>query len=139
MEEAEVLCDRIAVMDSGRIIACDTPSGLIRMLDLDAVVSGTLAPEEGREAISLTKAELAALPAVEHATLDPGEQHRVTLRSRDVQATIVGFLELAASHRLRINDLASTRASLEDVFLQLTGREFASKDDASDADPQQRS
>lgn len=142
MEEAEVLCDRIAVMDSGRIIACDTPSGLIRMLDLDAVVSGTLAPEEGREAISLTEAELAALPAVVHATLDPGEQHRVTLRSRDVQATIVGFLELAASHRLRINDLASTRASLEDVFLQLTGREFASEDDASDADdadPEQRS
>jgi ABC-2 type transport system ATP-binding protein len=134
MEEAEVLCDRIAVMDAGRIIACDTPAGLIRMLDLDAVVSGTLAPDEGREAMSLTEAELAALPAVVNARLESGEQHRVTLRSRDVQATIVGFLELAASHRLRIADLASTRASLEDVFLQLTGREFASEDDVAEDD-----
>ncbi len=142
MEEAEVLCDRIAIMDAGRIIACDTPTGLIRMLDVDAVVSGALAPEEGREALSLTEAELAALPAVEHATLESNDQHRVTLRSRDVQATIVGFLELAASHRLRINDLASTRASLEDVFLQLTGREYASEDDvdeSEDTDPEERS
>lgn len=134
MEEAEYLCDRIAVMDAGRIIACDTPAGLIRMLNLDAIVSGTLEPESVDAPLAVTQGDFESLPGVQRATLESDDQHHVTLQSQNVQETIVGFLELARAHRLRINDLASTRASLEDVFLQLTGREYASDDDRPDDD-----
>lgn len=130
MEEAEYLCDRIAVMDAGRIIACDTPAGLIRMLNLDAVVTGTLESSAIGETLPVTQHDFDILAGVQRATLELGEQHRVSLHSRNVQDTIIGLLELARTHGFRVDDLTSTRASLEDVFLQLTGREYATEEAA---------
>lgn len=123
MEEAEVLCDRIAVMDGGHVIACDTPAGLIRALDLEAVVSATLPP--GADRAGLDEATLAAIPGVSAAAvLDTEAPPRITLQTRDTQATIVGLLELAGQRRITLGELNSTRATLEDVFLHLTGRSY---------------
>ncbi len=137
MEEAEVLCDRIAIMDSGQVIACDTPAGLIRGLDLEATVSATVAgdwPEPGGEmprpsgAATLRDA-LGTLPGVTSADIagqDGGS--RLTLRTNDAQATIVGLLQLTSAQGITLNDLNSTRATLEDVFLARTGRNYEDED-----------
>jgi ABC-2 type transport system ATP-binding protein len=137
MEEAEVLCDRIAIMDAGRIIACDTPEGLIRSLPLDATVSATIA-RNGAEVdtgSTPTAAEIEAVPGVTRATVDAEAQPPViTAQTRDVQATLVGLLELAAARGITLGELTSTRASLEDVFLTLTGRSYEQDDEEKQED-----
>jgi len=126
MEEAEVLCDRIAIMDSGRIIACDTPERLIRDLPQDAVVSATIV---GDGAV-LTESDVRAIPGVTHAAIDTAETPpRIKAQTSDVQATLVGLLELANERRITLGELASTRPTLEDVFLTLTGRTYEQDDD----------
>jgi ABC-2 type transport system ATP-binding protein len=115
MEEAEVLCDRVAIMDRGRLIACDTPDGLIRRLGMAATVraemsGGTLPPEA-----------LATLPGV---TGDASEDGHLELQTMNVQQTLVALLELATRQGVTLTDLSSTRATLEDVFLSLTGRHY---------------
>ncbi len=131
MEEAEVLCDRIAIMDAGRIIACDTPEGLIRSLPVDATVSATIA--RGDAAATPTVAEIEAVPGVTTATVDTEAQPpAITAQTEDVQATLVGLLELASARGIVLEELTSTRASLEDVFLTLTGRSYEQDDDEGD-------
>jgi ABC-2 type transport system ATP-binding protein len=136
MEEAEVLCDRIAIMDAGRIIACDTPEGLIRSLPQDATVSATIARNG---AGALTAAEIEAVPGVTTAAVELDAQPpAITAQTRDVQATLVGLLELAARRHITLGELTSTRASLEDVFLTLTGRSYAEDDEpAGDAEDEE--
>ncbi|MFL5762289.1 MAG: ABC transporter ATP-binding protein [Thermomicrobiales bacterium] len=115
MEEAEVLCDRVAIMDRGRLIACDTPERLIRNLGLAAkvrahVTEGTFAADE-----------LLALPSV---TGNFSDEENVELQSTNVQQTLVALLDLATRRKVTFSDLSSTQASLEDVFLSLTGRQY---------------
>ena len=130
MDEAEQLCDRIAIMDGGNVIACDTPAALIRSLPQDAVVKAT-----SSQPLEWTTGQLAALPGATSAditTADVGSH--LAIGTADVQATIVALLNLADAHAVRLDNLASTSASLEDVFLALTGRTYANTDDADVAE-----
>jgi ABC-2 type transport system ATP-binding protein len=128
MEEAEVLCDRIALFDRGQVIACDTTQGLIRSLNMAATVRATVRGGE------LKSDELAALPQVTNADVQPVDGgFDITLTTKNVQQTLIGFLALADQHRLELGDLRSTQASLEDVFLNLTGRTYANQDEAPPA------
>lgn len=126
MDEAEQLCDRIAIMDGGNVIACDTPAALIRSLPQDAVVKAT-----SSQPLDWTSSQLGALPGatsadIEHTALGS----RIAIGTADVQSTIVALLNLAEQHRVRLDDLASTSASLEDVFLALTGRTYTDPEEA---------
>ncbi|HEY7029672.1 MAG TPA: ABC transporter ATP-binding protein [Thermomicrobiales bacterium] len=120
MEEAEVLCDRVAVMDRGQVIACDTPDALIRQLGAAATVRAHVAAGE------LTPEDLAALTAVTASTSHNGQ---IELSTADVQSTLVDLLALATRKGVLLTDLHSTQASLEDVFLSLTGRTYENEGD----------
>jgi hypothetical protein len=75
---------------------------------------------------ALDRAELERLPAVTQAEIAlTGAQPELTLASTDVQATLIGLLDLATRQGVRLTDLRSTQANLEDVFLSLTGRSYA--------------
>ncbi|MGN6031743.1 MAG: ABC transporter ATP-binding protein [Thermomicrobiales bacterium] len=125
MEEAEVLCDRIAIMDGGHVIACDTPAGLIRALGQEATVSASLVPASAVP----DRDRFAAIAGVTAATLaEEGGETRVRLQTADAQATLVGLLDLAKERGLTLGDLSSTRATLEDVFIQRTGRTYVSEE-----------
>jgi ABC-2 type transport system ATP-binding protein len=113
LEEAEQLCERVAIMDGGRIIALDTPQALIASLNADARLTFT-----ARDAEAL---DLSALPAVTEVSRADG---RVVLYSSDAQQSVLGLLQDARRRAVAIENLAITGPSLEDVFLQLTGREF---------------
>jgi ABC-2 type transport system ATP-binding protein len=112
MEEAEVLCDRLAIMDHGRILEAGTVDELVsrrfheRAVRFDAI--------DG-----LTNEELAAFPGV---TSVKNEGSAVLLYTRDVPATIGAVL--TGTERIGVDpaNLAVRRATLEDVFLDLTGR-----------------
>ena len=112
MEEAQALCGRVAVMDGGKIIALDSPQELI------ATHFETTAVEfEDRNSAALDM--LQALVGVVQAKRDGG---LVTLYSRDTPRTMEGLLAAARADQLHFDDLRVRSATLEDVFLKLTGR-----------------
>jgi ABC-2 type transport system ATP-binding protein len=113
LEEAEVLCDRVAIMDEGRVIALDTPAGLVASLDAGARLVFT-APALGDD-------EVAALPAVTRTARANGAH---VVQSADAQATALALLRAADRRGIAIADLTVRGPTLEDVFLALTGREF---------------
>jgi ABC-2 type transport system ATP-binding protein len=132
MEEAEILCDRVAVMDRGRIIALDTPVGLIESIDVEATISARM--RNG----ALTITQLREIPGSKDAGIN-GDQLEV--RSDNPQLTLIGLLEAARSHGVELTELRSNQASLEDVFLTLTGRSFepeAETTDTEDTEPKRR-
>jgi ABC-2 type transport system ATP-binding protein len=119
MEEAEQLCDRIAIMDRGRVVACDTPRALILGLGADATVRATVAGG------SLSPDELNRLEAVVGAELrerDSGQT--LELRTTDAQLTLIALLALAAREQVTLSGLSTSQASLEDVFLARTGHQY---------------
>jgi ABC-2 type transport system ATP-binding protein len=112
LEEAEVLCDRIAIMDHGKILELGTVNELVdrrfheRAVRFDAI--------DG-----LDDARLAAFPGVTSTAREDGES---VLYTRDVPATIGAVLAATDELGAEPNNLAVRRATLEDVFLALTGR-----------------
>ncbi len=111
MEEAEELCDRVAIMDHGRILEMGTVEELVsRRFHERAVRFDTIA--------GLEHQQLETLAGVRSAALE--EEHTV-LYSSDVPATLAGLFELAGGIGAEANDLSIHPATLEDVFLALTG------------------
>jgi ABC-2 type transport system ATP-binding protein len=108
MEEAQRLCDRIAVIDRGRVAALDTPAGLIRRSAGATVISFTpSAPLDDRD--------LAALPALASVDRKDG---RITLAGTD--ETVNAVITLLARHRVTAHQLRVVDATLDDAFLDLT-------------------
>ncbi len=118
MEEAEVLCDRIAIMDGGQLVAIDTPAALI------AEYGGGLTIRCGFAQLVLT-ADLATLPGVIAVSSDDtaaGPNGRYLFQISDLELAMVGLLHFAERQRATIVDLQVRQPSLEAVFLNLTGR-----------------
>ncbi len=112
MEEAEILCDRLAIMDHGRILEQGTVTELVDSRFKErAVRFGRI---EG-----LDDARMAAFPGVSEVRREEGE---VLLYTRDVPATIGAVLAAAEAVGVEPSNLAVRRATLEDLFLELTGR-----------------
>jgi ABC-2 type transport system ATP-binding protein len=112
MEEAEVLCDRLAIMDHGRILALGTVNELVNKRFKDRSVRFD-------EIAALTDDQLTALPGVESIKHDDGE---TVLYTQDVPATIGGVLALTEALGVEPGNLGIRRPTLEDLFLDLTGR-----------------
>ncbi|SED64753.1 ABC-2 type transport system ATP-binding protein [Streptomyces misionensis] len=108
MEEAQRLCDRIAVLDKGRVAALDTPAGLIRRSAGATVISFT-------PSAPLDDHDLAALPAVASIARKDG---RITLSGTD--ETVNAVVTLLVRHRVTAHELRVTDATLDDAFLDLT-------------------
>ncbi len=112
MEEAEELCDRVAVMDLGRILEMGTVGELVARHFSQRSVRFEARPELADEA-------LARLRGVSRVNREDGE---TVLLTSDVPRTIGGLLDLGDSLGLEGLDVAVRRPTLEDVFLELTGR-----------------
>ena len=113
MEEAEFLCDRVAIMDLGKIVALATPTELVRSLPAPYRISVGL--ENGRGIGGLE-----SLACVSEILSD--RDGNAVLHSSDSAATIPALMEWVSSTGARITRLEVTSANLEDVFLSLTGR-----------------
>jgi ABC-2 type transport system ATP-binding protein len=111
MEEAERLCDRVAIVDHGRIVALDTPRALI-----DANFGETAIIFRLDAALHPELAKLAGVRRIE------SDEDEVTLYSADVPATMAALLEQVRTQGGSIENLYVRGATLEDVFLKLTGR-----------------
>ena len=113
IEEAERLCDRVAIVDHGQIIALDTPKRLMAATEIEHGIQFVV---EG----ALDVAGLEALPGVTRALRDgPGEY---TLFARQVQPAIKALMDLSETNGFNLRGLTVTGTTLEDVFIHLTGR-----------------
>jgi len=115
MDEAEVLCDRIAIVDHGRVIALGTPGELIASLGAAHVVAFAL--EEGSRGPGLD--DLRALPGVRNVITEDG---LIQLIAAEVHVTVPALLRALAERDARLSLLTTHGATLEDVFVRLTGR-----------------
>lgn len=114
MEEAQRLCDRIAIMDQGQIIALDTPQALIQR------VGGGLIRLGLQDGLSSSFAQHAAqLPVVRNITARDGE---FFIETYNASQALLDLLELAKHLGARITSLQILEPNLETVFLNLTGK-----------------
>jgi ABC-2 type transport system ATP-binding protein len=123
MDEAERLCDRLAIVDHGQIIAEGSPPDLIERLGGHHVVEFSVgANGDGRTNSNPDGSPLAAwqvLPSVESVREDNG---LVALNVKEPHLTIPALLEAVAKQARPLEHLTTRQASLEDVFVRLTGR-----------------
>jgi ABC-2 type transport system ATP-binding protein len=108
MDEAEVLCERVAIMDHGRILKIGAPAELVRELDAPVrvlVAPGRVSPEQARD-----------IPGVDTVNVD---ESAVTLVTRSPSDVIGRLASMDALEGLQVR-----AGTLEDVFLDLTGREY---------------
>lgn len=115
MEEAERLCDRVAILDHGRIVALDTPAALIRGLEDGERVIFTL---DG----GLTPVLQASLAQVGRLEIN-GDQVTIS-RQSGATPLVSEVVNLLGTQGVPFRDLRTAQPTLEDVFLSLTGREM---------------
>jgi len=112
MEEAERLCDRVAIVDRGRVIALGTPRELIASLGAEHVIEFACAPPVDPQ-------RLASLDGVSQVAAEDG---RIRLTVRQVHVAIPTLLHELGRHGGELTSLETHHATLEDVFVALTGR-----------------
>lgn len=112
MEEAAQLCDRVAIMDRGRMIALGTPAELVASLNAEQIVEFNVTGE-------LDEISLIQLPAVRSARRRDGEY---LLSVSDISVALPALLAALERQHLKLVSLTTHQATLEDVFVSLTGR-----------------
>jgi ABC-2 type transport system ATP-binding protein len=117
MEEAEVLCDRVAIINHGRVLAIDSPRGLIAALGGEHVVEFTLEGCGGQ--VQPPAALLDGLPAVTAMRMDGP---RIRLSVTEPHVTLPALAKRIEQANGRLTSLTTRHASLNDVFLKLAGQ-----------------
>ncbi len=119
MDEAERLCDRLAIVDHGQIIAEGSPADLIERLGGHHVVEFAVSSNGNGRASLPAHSLWRALPGVESVHEADG---MMALSVKEPHLTIPALLEAVARQGSRLDHLSTRQASLEDVFVRLTGR-----------------
>ncbi|MGH2495959.1 MAG: ATP-binding cassette domain-containing protein [Ktedonobacteraceae bacterium] len=114
MDEAQMLCDRIAIMDGGHIIALDTAVGLIGRLGAQATIDCRLDDKASKSDIE----ELTDVSGVRRTN------ERYIIYTSSMQSTLTALLSYAEARSIPLTDLQVHAPTLEDVFLEITGRQL---------------
>jgi ABC-2 type transport system ATP-binding protein len=112
MDEAHVLCDRIGIMDQGQLIALDTPAALVKSLQSDSAVEFSLLLNEDSSFLN-------SLQGVKQVS---NRNERYVLYTDSIQLTLTDLIQQASKQNINLQDLQTRTATLEDVFIHMTGR-----------------
>lgn len=129
MAEADELCDRIAIIDKGKVLACDTPANLKRMLQKQPVFEIT--------ASGINEATIDALgraPGVVRVSGDPdesGSTYKLKFILED-ESAIGSVVSELTRHNSSIKNLQKNEPTLEDVFIKLVGRSLTAEEDGKE-------
>jgi ABC-2 type transport system ATP-binding protein len=113
IDEAEWLCDRVAIIDHGQIISLDTPKRLMASAEVEHKITFVI---EG----TIDVGWLEAIPGVTKALTDG--RGEFTVYAREAQPTLKSLIELTETNGFTLRGLTVEGATLEDVFIRLTGR-----------------
>jgi len=114
MDEAHAVCDRVGIMDQGRLIALGTPRELVLSLGAEHLVQFALG-----DGHSIDTGLLAALPGVRDVRRDEASVH---LSTSELHLTVPALLDLLNRRQATLSQLGTHSATLEDVFVTLTGK-----------------
>jgi ABC-2 type transport system ATP-binding protein len=114
MDEAERLCDRIAIVDHGRVIALGTPLELIRSIGAEHIVHFSVA-----DGLTVDAAALGRLPGVRWAG---AKEQGYELQVDAIHETVPALLAMLSASYVQLTELRTHSPTLEDVFVSLTGR-----------------
>jgi ABC-2 type transport system ATP-binding protein len=123
MEEADILCDRVGIMDRGKIVALDTPRHLKDLIGADVVT------------LELECGDCDAFGAMEAVKDMVRHGDRVSLMVKNGERKIPAIMEFASSRGIRVHSVELHKPSLEDVFLRFTGATLQDRE-AGESGPQ---
>ncbi|MFO7928865.1 MAG: ABC transporter ATP-binding protein [Candidatus Humimicrobiaceae bacterium] len=115
MEEAEKLCDRVGIIDRGKIIAADTPDNLISNAGLDSWVEFKASEEDFKVIAS-------SLKGINKSLRD--ESGKYIVYTKNSSALLKDLVRFTGGNDISIDHISTRKASLEDVFLKMTGRKL---------------
>lgn len=124
MDEAENLCNRLAIMDHGQILALDTPQNLINQLEATYTVKLTMTKPMTMAQLKALNGGIEVLQSGEQAGEEPGPENTYLLRLTNSPSALQTMLDEIAKANLGLENLQITPVTLEDVFLDLTGTEL---------------
>lgn len=118
MEEADVLCDRICLMDQGKVVALDTPRNLVNLLQAQSTIEFRIvqAPPEIQQTMPTLLASIKGIKRTE------SHDEVFVLSTDDLQLSLIDLMAFTSQHKIQVSNLKTRTATLEDVFLHLTGR-----------------
>jgi ABC-2 type transport system ATP-binding protein len=124
MDEADRLCDRIAIVDHGKLVALDTPAALKQAIPAANVIEAQFvsAPADWEQ-------ELGKLPDVHSVQPEPNNAYRVL--TQNSSRTITEMVELALKSNIEVKTLSVHNTTLDDVFVYFTGRQLRDQEVAS--------
>jgi len=128
MDEAERLCDRVAVVDQGKVIALGSPNDLIASLRGEHMIEFSVANGVSSNSAPVSESELRDLPGVSAVRIDGTD---ITLTASEPHVVLPPLLQRLGKHSEELTRLSIRHASLEDVFVELTGRHLRDGDAAS--------
>ncbi|MCC6500770.1 MAG: ATP-binding cassette domain-containing protein [Anaerolineales bacterium] len=120
MEEADQLSDRIGIIDTGKVIALDTPAGLKRHIDQSEVIR--LEVLGWQDYVGDKLRALSEIHSLVARKQDEGDLWEVNLQSNDSRAALPRIVEHIGGNGTRLVNMNIVKPSLEDVFIQLTGK-----------------
>jgi ABC-2 type transport system ATP-binding protein len=130
MVEADELCDRVAIINQGRVLACDSPANLKRNLQQDAIFHLELSPFNGRLNASLFE----ALPGVINVTHSPQDGYESLDLIMEEEQALAGVVNTLNSANIRLLNLKKNEPTLEDVFVQLVGQSMEEVENKGETD-----
>lgn len=130
MVEADELCDRVAIINEGRVMACDAPSNLKRNLQQQAIFRLEVSPFNGH----LTSDKFATLPGVCNVVHQPQDGFDLLDIILEEEEALTGVVNTLNSANIRLLNLQKTEPSLEDVFVKLVGQSMEQVEQTDETD-----
>lgn len=115
MEEAEILCDRIIILDKGKIIAEGTKNALKKKTNIEEKITIET---------KLTKEELKQIESFKNVLNIKQEESTVIITYKKGQNNLKDIIEYLNNNKIKYNKIFSERPTLNDVFLELTGKDL---------------
>ena len=123
MVEADELCDRVAIINKGRVLACDTPSALKHRLQKDALFEIEVSPLNG-----LDQQMLVNQPEVTKAAIEETETGAKLSLGLVEESALARVINLFTQKDVKVMNLSKREPTLEDVFVDLVGRSMAEEE-----------
>ncbi len=133
MVEADELCDRVAIINQGRVLACDSPSNLKRNLQQEAIFHLEVSPFNG----SLSTDRFANLPGVCNVAHQSQDGFDLLDLILDEEQALAGVVNTLNNANVRLLNLQKNEPTLEDVFVKLVGQSMEEVEHKGDSDEQQ--
>jgi ABC-2 type transport system ATP-binding protein len=120
MAEADELCDRVAIINAGRVLACDTPANLKRRLQREAIFQLDISPLHNGALDAFDR-----LPGVRKVVHTPRDGRSELQLILDADDALSGVISTLAQHNATLLNLQKREPTLEDVFVDLVGKSMA--------------